>query len=283
MITNKNLDHYCNNFYGYGKWESPYWIMGLEEAVGDCMDNIDQVIDVKINRFSKLGLTGIQLIDNHSFQTGIIDSKFGLLDRYLNPSLPNFKLQPYWKRGLQLIYGIENNFISVNDIGLLELASAIKDRLGSNILSLTNGISLIELYPLPLPKHNRADFNKFYTSPKKGHSFVNTGLLTSWKDYCEFVLNNRIPRVFEKIKLKHPKLILIMGKDQNYNHLTNLLSNYFNFSFNNFTVSKKKYSVGCINWNDNKSTIILHSNQPNGAWGNDYWNNILNQLKGELL
>jgi hypothetical protein len=49
MITNENLIYYCNHFYGYGSWGNNYWVLGLEERVGN--DSLNQIVDVKINRF----------------------------------------------------------------------------------------------------------------------------------------------------------------------------------------------------------------------------------------
>ena len=277
MIDNLNIQFYCNNFYGYGNWEHPFWIMGLEEAMGNNINNLNSVVDIKINRFIENGYTNAELIDMHLFQGGIVDGNFGLLDNFFNPTLPDFTIQRYWKRGLQLIYAYENGLNTINGIGINHLPGIIQDRLGRNLLGLHNGISLVELFPLPLPSHNENSYNNFYSAPTPPHTFTNIGPLVNWAQYVQFVNGVRIPFILNKINTYKPRFIFMMGIND-YQIIIDSLINHFGAILTTFTVNDLHFNILNITWPNGLITKIIHCNQPNGAWNNDYWNTILNQM-----
>jgi hypothetical protein len=277
MITNENLNYYCNHFYGYGKWKHPYWIIGLEEAIGNNIDNLNNVVDTKICRFLENNYTNANLIDLHHFQGGIIDVQFGLLDNFFNPLLPDFTLQRYWKRGLQLIYAFENDLNAINGIGLDHLSEMILTRWGRNHANLHNGISLIELFPLPLPNHTPLSFNKFYNAPQPPHTFSNIDTMADWDSYNHFIEDQRTQFIVDKIMEIRPQFIFMMGI-RDFNNLSyNLIQNY-RAVHENFNILRHNFNILNLTWPDNTNTRIFHTCQPNGAWNNDYWNAILAKM-----
>jgi hypothetical protein len=40
LIQEKHLQHWIDNFYGYGSWEAPIWFVGYEENGGDAPEEV---------------------------------------------------------------------------------------------------------------------------------------------------------------------------------------------------------------------------------------------------
>jgi hypothetical protein len=40
LITAQALQHWINNFYGYGSWSAPFWFVGYEESGGDLPEEV---------------------------------------------------------------------------------------------------------------------------------------------------------------------------------------------------------------------------------------------------
>ena len=45
LIKEKSLQHWINNFYGYGSWEARIWFIGFEESGGDVPEEVAEKLD----------------------------------------------------------------------------------------------------------------------------------------------------------------------------------------------------------------------------------------------
>jgi len=294
MITNENLSYYCNNFYGYGSWENNYWVLALEESVES--NSLNQIVDVKINRFWDNQYTSDNLIDNHLFQMDLVDANGDEYARFLNPNHHNFAIQNTWRRPIQLISAIINQF---NDMQLVPdeiVSEMILNRWGRSLHDVI-GISLIELYPLPLPKHSPGSFTDFY-NPIQYHphqfNILAANFMQDQLTYKHNLQPIRFDYLINKIIENKPSFILAMGISDYLLFFENLTGRFGQENINinshlnqvlvtrqngtNLTIHQYNIMWGGIN---NNVTKIIVTWQPTRAMDWAYWNSILNILQNE--
>jgi hypothetical protein len=172
-FDNKLLKEYNSKFYGYGKWDSDFWFIGIEEDGHN--------VQARLSSWSKLGEGDLIDIAEHHSNIEI--------ENLFNPPIV---LQSTWRkliltllsyRGKDSITIEERKYFQEKNWG----------RLDSNNL-------LIELFPLPSPsiKDSIIDKNK-----------TNIKFLEDRETYYgKSFIQDRIKYIREKIILFKPKVIL---------------------------------------------------------------------------
>src|SRR5690242_7290821 len=52
LIQEKPLQHWINNFYGYGSWNAPFWFVSHEDGGGDLPEEVADKINYFFNKHS---------------------------------------------------------------------------------------------------------------------------------------------------------------------------------------------------------------------------------------
>jgi hypothetical protein len=199
MINTEALKNYISlgdspGFYGYGKWSSEIYIIGIEEA--GCYS--ESLIQQKINRYYELNFGHEGLFDNKLFQGNLTDLCDKNLSNYADFYNGNIKKGGYVPKIATLLKVLEDSNI--------ETFEYVAKYFGSEI----SNHSLIEILPLPCPTVKDWWYPK-WVNLKELDYFV------SKKKYREEVIKKRVETIKMKIeKSESRKLVLFLanGKDK---------------------------------------------------------------------
>lgn len=188
------IDKYLDNFFGYGEWNSSFWLIGLEEA-GDYHRE-------KIIKFYEKQYTKKSLIDNCKFQYEFYADFF------------EKKIQSTWCRVIQVLLYLEGNtniFENENERHEKTLYFQI-NYWGRNATNRENdGVksnALIEFLPLPSNTIDNVVFNERYNYKDFNEIFKNKN---EYKKYC-FENLGRI-KYIARMAIEHaPALVIAYGK-----------------------------------------------------------------------
>lgn len=141
MINSEQIKEYISlgntaGFFGYGKWSSDIYLIGIEEAGGYS----ESLIQQKINRYFQLNCGDDGLFDNRTFQYDLTD-----ID---DPSLPNY--QDFFDGNLQQGGYVPKiaALLKILENSDLDKYEYVCQKLGAR----NSNHSLIEILPLPCPK-----------------------------------------------------------------------------------------------------------------------------------
>jgi hypothetical protein len=178
-----------SGFYGYGKWESEIYIIGIEEA--GCYS--ESLIQQKIDKYFSLNGGDDGLFDNRSFQFDLVDENDTKLKYYSDFFNGNTKKGGYVPKIADLLKVLEDSN--------LEKYEYVQNKFGSR----ESNHSLIEIFPLPCP--NESDW--------RHPDWVNCTELSfmSYKvSYKNEIIKRRINHIKTKIEShKEKKLILFLA------------------------------------------------------------------------
>jgi hypothetical protein len=143
MISTNEIKEYISlgqssGFYGYGKWDSEIYILGIEEA--GCYS--ESLIQQKIDKYYGLNCGDDGLFDNRSFQFDLIDENDTKLRFYSDFFNGNTKKGGYVPKIADLLKVLEGSN--------LEKYEYVQTKFGS----IESNHSLIEIFPLPCPKES---------------------------------------------------------------------------------------------------------------------------------
>ncbi len=141
-ISDKLIDNYLNNFYGYGEWDSDYWLIGMEEACDFGREKIEKYMN---NSFSRE-----ELVDNCCFQYEFYKKFF------------ESELQPTWKRIIQVLLFIEKGTFETDDEKLKLFQFNKFGRKGISRTGQAESNAIIEFLPLPVKKNDSVSFIETY-------------------------------------------------------------------------------------------------------------------------
>jgi len=209
LIEEKALQHWIENFYGYGSWQAPFWFVGYEENGGD---QPEEVAD-KLNYFYGLrALNSTTLCDIRELYRHVafrIDGpraeKFANFNDHRFGS--NATLHGAWKNLIAFVHGYQNK----------KLPDLLTYQKNSFALSSVPGEALIQLYPLPA--HNHAWY----------YAWLNLSqfpFLKSRALYQDYVYPRRIQSILQNISIHKPKVVLMYGMD-NINLLKKSVLEFF--------------------------------------------------------
>jgi hypothetical protein len=231
MISSDQLKEYISlgnssGFYGYGKWASEIYLLGIEEA--GCYS--ESLIQQKINKFYELEFGNEGMFDNKSFQYNLTDQCDPKLSMYSDFFEGKIKKGGYVPKIA--------TFLKVLEDCDLEKYEYVQRKLGS----FNSKHSLIEILPLPCPKVS----DWFY--PK----WVNCDELNFMKNksaYRKEIIQKRTSHIKDKIELsRDKKLILFLadGRDKisYWNQISPIpIENYIQIDGIKFHISKNKMYV----------------------------------------
>jgi hypothetical protein len=208
LIKDKPLEHWINNFYGYGSWHAKIWCVAHEEGGGDLPEEVAEKIDYFFEHHNVNDLCDIrELYRRASFQIdgpradlyrNLFDYRFG----------PKATLHGSWKNLIAFAHGYRNK----------KLPDLLKYQ-KNNFASASDVMALINLYPLPSP-HNHAWYYSWLDMPK--FSF-----LKSRAQYQGAVFPKRIKTIIENIGKHKPDLVIMYGME----NINNLKEAFHNVKF----------------------------------------------------
>jgi hypothetical protein len=207
MISSDRIKEYISlgkssGFYGYGKWESEIYILGIEEA--GCYS--ESLIQQKIDKYFSLNGGDDGLFDNRSFQYNLTDENDLKLQYYSDFFNGNTKKGGYVPKIATLLKVLENCDLERNEY--------VQNRFGSR----ESNHSLIEIFPLPCP--NESDWR--YPDWVDCAELI---FMSKKVSYKKEIIQHRINHIQTKIEsTKEKKLILFLAngksKIENWNQIS---------------------------------------------------------------
>jgi len=190
-LNSAKLQHWIDNFYGYGSWDAPVWFIGYEEGGGAYSE-----VEDKLNYFYKPGNQNNGLSDVKNMHHAIPSSKnptVNLGNLYFG-SKP--KRQPTWARLNKFLEGYHqlpipqpNKFINANPFAKS---------------------ALIELFPLP---HSKVNGKWEYASNSwVNHSHFTNSSGQQWllnrSSYESNVKQSRVINICNQYNKSNPEVVL---------------------------------------------------------------------------
>jgi hypothetical protein len=253
MLDSNQIKEYISlgnssGFYGYGKWDSEIYLIGIEEA-GCYSENL---IQQKLDKYFALNNEGNGLFDNRSFQYDLMDNCDPKLRNYSDFFDGRLKKGGYVPKIATFLKILENCD--------LEKYEYVQTNFGST----QSNHALIEIFPLPSPEEK----NWFYPS------WVNCTELPFMKKkklYRNEVIGRRTAFIREKIETSpNKKLILFIADGNNKLELWNQITPV---SVTDFQLQDRiRYHVS-----ENKMYVVLPFP---GSWSSNGFFNSEDQIIG---
>lgn len=196
LIDEKALEHWIDNFYGYGSWNASIWFIGYEEGGGDLPEEVAE----KLNYFYKQhsqnkdsALCDIRDLYKHvTFRAdGPKAGLFSSLFEYRFDS--KAVLHGTWKNLIAFVHGYTNK----------NLPDLLSYQRNSFALPSAHSEALIQLYPLPSP-HNHAWYYSWLDLPQ-------FPFLKSRARYQDHLYERRMQNILHNIGVHKPKVVLMYG------------------------------------------------------------------------
>ena len=211
LIKETELQHWIDNFYGYGSWKARIWFIGYEEGGGDLPEEVAE----KFTYFYTTHPpgTGSSLCDIRELYRHVAirweGPKAGLFSNLYQYRFDNNAvLHGVWKNLIAFDHGYRNE-------ALPDLLSYQKN---SFVSPSAHAQALIKLYPLPGP-HNHGWYYSWLDLPQ-------LGFLKSRTLYEEHVYQHRINRILRNISEYKPEVVLMYGMN-NINTLKKSVQEFF--------------------------------------------------------
>ena len=197
-IEERKLQHWINNFYGYGSWDARMWFIGYEEAGGETPEEVAE----KLNYFYKAhppattgALCDIRELYRH-VTVRADDPKAGLFGNLYEYRFGSNAIRNnVWKNIIAFVHGYKRE----------KLPDMLTYQKQDFALSSTQGEALIPLYPLP-SSHNHAWYYSWL-------NLLQLGFLRSRLQYEEHVYRSRMQTILANIKNNKPEVVLMYGMD----------------------------------------------------------------------
>ena len=197
-IEEEKIQHWIDNFYGYGSWRARMWFIGYEEAGGEAPEEVAE----KFNYFYKVHapVTAGALCDIRELYRHVTiredDPKAGLFaNRYEYRFGSNAIQNNVWKNIIAFVHGYRGE----------KLPDMLSYQKQIFALSSAQGEAVIPLYPLP-SSHNHAWYYSWLNLPQ-------LGFLRSRLQYQEHVYHGRMQTILANIKNNKPEVVLMYGMD----------------------------------------------------------------------
>lgn len=194
-----HLQHWIDNFYGYGRWDAPVWFIGYEEGGGSDYMEVKQKLDYFYNNWPINPPYLSDIRDLHENVTsGIPPSR---AKNYLNHFEYRFGVKAYkdpqstWKNPIQFSHGFTQMPLP-SDLDILNYQK--------NVLATKNEV-LVELFPLPSPRKR-----DWY------YGWLGLPNLHTRHKYEESLFDNRIKYIRSKINITNPKVMVFYGVGSKY-------------------------------------------------------------------
>ena len=211
LIEENSLNHWINNFYGYGSWHARFWFIGYEEGGGDVPEEVAE----RVAYFHKVHVptTDGSLCDIRELYKHVAvrwdGPKAGLFANRYEYRFDNNAIQnSIWKNLIAFEHGYKNE----------KLPDPLAYQKHTFASPSVHNEALILLYPLPSP-HNHAWYYSWLDLPQLG--FLKTRTL-----YQEHVYHDRMRSILSNISTYKPEVVLMYGMD-NINTLKKSVQEFF--------------------------------------------------------
>jgi hypothetical protein len=210
LIQDKPLQHWIDNFYGYGSWKAKLWFVAHEEGGGDTPEEVAE----KINYFHSVYLEGKPILCDIREMYRHVTFPFDGPKAELFTNLYEYRfdtnavLHGVWKNIIAFVHGYRN----------LETADLISYQQNAFVSPSTNTEALIRLYPLPAPHHHGWYYN-WLDMPQ----FL---FLKTRQSYQEHLYKRRVQAILSNIGAYRPEVVLMYGMT-NINTLKKSVQEFF--------------------------------------------------------
>jgi len=196
LIAERTLQHWIDNFYGYGSWQARFWFVGYEESGGDVPDEVAEKFNYfhHVQATSAPALCDIRELYRHiAFRVeGPRAEKFATLHDQRFGS--HATLHGAWKNLIGFVHGYQNK----------KLPAQLTYQQNSFASTAAPNEALIQLYPLPA--HNHAWYYSWLDLPQ--FPFLKSRAL-----YQDHVYPIRMSNILQNINLYKPEVVLMYGMD----------------------------------------------------------------------
>ena len=197
IIQAEPLQHWIENFYGYGSWNAKFWFIAHEESGGDLPEEEAE----KFNYFYNLKAT---------LESGALCDVRGLYKqvnaRLDGPRASLFKTFFDYRFGENAVqHGLWKNLIAfVHGYHQRNLPDLLDYQKKDFLSPAAQSEALIPLYPLPT--HHHAWYYSWLDLPQ-------FPFLKSRSLFQEYIYPQRMERILENIKTHKPDVVLMYGMD----------------------------------------------------------------------
>lgn len=210
LIEEKPLQHWIDNFYGYGSWGARLWFVSHEDGGGDLPEEVAD----KLNHFQR---------EHPAKEAALCDIRHvyrNLPIRWEGPRASAFNDLYEYRFGTNAITnGVWKNLIAFahgyRNEKLPDPLTYQRETFASPPL---NNEALIRLYPLPSP-HNHAWYYSWLDLPALDY-------LKSRGRYQNHVYQRRIDQILSNISTHKPEVVLMYGME-NINALKQTVQEFF--------------------------------------------------------
>ncbi|HEX8040465.1 MAG TPA: hypothetical protein VF490_15005 [Chryseosolibacter sp.] len=197
LIENTVLEHWIDNFYGYGSWSAKFWFVAYEEGGGDLPEEVAEKLGYfyKAHPRKTASLCDIRELYKH------------VTVRLDGPRASSFKTLYEYRFGNNAIqHNVWKNLIAFEHAYLNEKLPDLPAYQRATFASpQAHREALIRLYPLPSP-HNHAWYYSWLDLPTMG-------FLKSRALYQEHLFKRRLDEILSNIVTHKPDVVLMYGME----------------------------------------------------------------------
>jgi hypothetical protein len=207
LIKEHTLQHWLDNFYGFGSWDASVWFVGYEEGGGDLPEEVAEKLDYFYARNPNSSPALCDLRDLYRHVTFRTDG----------PRAAIFATLFDYRFGDQaVLHGIWKNLIAFAHSHQHKDIPDLLDYQQHHFARTSE--ALIALYPLPSP-HNHAWYYSWLDLPQKS-------ILKTRKQYEEHLYEQRMQTILNKVLQYKPQVMLMYGMN-NINQLKRSIQKFF--------------------------------------------------------
>lgn len=202
LLSEPNLTHWINHFYGYGSWDAPFWFVGYEESGGEVPEEVAD----KVNYFAAThpGRSVALCEIRELYKQVAIRWEGPKGDKFANRFEFRFGADAVqhgvWKNLIRFIHGYRGK--ALPDLLVYQKKSFVSAK--------KPDAALIPLYPLPSP-HGHAWYYSWLDMPSMG--FLKTRAM-----YEQQMYPFRIRTILERMVNHKPEVVVLYGMN-NINNL----------------------------------------------------------------
>lgn len=266
-MTQKELEYYLQNFYGYGQWKSDFYFIGIEEGGGKNLC----LVNSKLSSLLAFSETKSQLLDNFIHQITRVPVNCAEGREFFVS-----KIQTTWKPFIKMLLILSGTNLApgINDILHFQINSW--GRIQPEFPH-----AVIELLPLPNPGLNDSHWNYNTWSS----SFIPPFHLINRQHYIKLIIQDRIHHLALQIRLHKPRLVVFYASSQPYSGYWNDIVQQvspgnvwtdFGILLTNSNGTNYRAIYSNVIHNNGWHTLFVICNQPAGVYGNSaaYFDNL---------
>lgn len=193
-IDEKALQHWIENFYGYGSWDARIWFVGYEEGGGDTPEEVAERVNYFFENCPDAGskdLCDIRELYQRVRWTGSGRKSFTTQHEYRFG--PHAVQNSIWKNLAAFVRGYNNmpapDFLTYQR----EVFASLTER----------NEAWLHLYPLPAP-HNHAWYYSWLDMPTL--SFIKSRAM-----YEQALYQQRIGHLLSNLRMHKPEVVMMYG------------------------------------------------------------------------